>query len=42
MMTNMIAADLNYFEILVTGGGVIGYVIWALSIVTVALAIRLS
>jgi biopolymer transport protein ExbB len=40
MMTNMVAADINYFDVLVTGGGTIGYVIWVLSIVTVALAIR--
>ena len=40
MMTNMVAADINYFEILVMGGGVIGFVIWALSIVTVAMSIR--
>jgi biopolymer transport protein ExbB len=40
MMTNMIAANINYFEVLVLRGGTIGFVIWALSIVTVALMIR--
>ena len=30
----------NLFEVIVTGGGFIGYIIWALSIVTVALLVK--
>lgn len=30
----------NYFEVIVTGGRTIGYIIWAISVVTVALIIR--
>ena len=35
-----LAAEVNYFKILVMGGGAIGYLVWALSVVTMAIIIE--
>ncbi len=40
MNPGILAANINYFEILVLGGGVIGGIIWLISIAVVALCIH--
>jgi biopolymer transport protein ExbB len=39
MLAQGTGEGVNYFKVLVTGGGGIGYIIWAISVVTVALSI---
>ena len=40
MMNPDVLAEVNYLEILVFGGKTIGFILWVLSFITVALAIR--